>query len=201
MEIFNGAPRELALFAGAGGGILASELFLNWRTVCAVEYEGFRSDRLIQRQEEGHLGFFPTWDDVTTFDGRPWRGRVDIVSGGFPCQDVSIAGTGEGLKGERSGLWSHMGRIVDEVRPGCVWIENSPQLVRRGLGRVLCDLAAMGYDATWGIVSGADAGAPHLRKRAWVLAWQVGYPEFKGLEGHGRNVDRRPEPGRDDEAA
>lgn len=192
MALQQEAPRELALFAGAGGGILASELYLGWRTVAAVEYEPYRIERLLQRQEEEHLPPFPIWDDVTTFDGRPWRGQVDIISGGFPCQDVSISGTGDGLRGSRSGLWDHMGRIIDEVRPGNIWIENSPQLVRRGLGRILCDLAAMGYDATWGVVSARDAGAPHLRKRAWVLGW-LGDPEEKRLEGYSRYLKDRCE--------
>lgn len=192
MALQQESPRELALFAGAGGGLLASELYLNWRTVCAVEYEPYRIERLLQRQEEQHLCPFPIWDDVTTFDGRPWRGQVDIISGGFPCQDVSISGTGDGLRGSRSGLWDHMARIIDEVRPGNVWIENSPQLIRRGLGRILCDLAAVGYDATWGVVSARDAGAPHLRKRAWVLGW-LGDPEEKRLEGYSRNLKERCE--------
>ncbi|MGQ9984709.1 DNA cytosine methyltransferase, partial [Pseudomonas aeruginosa] len=80
------------------------------------------------------------WDDVRTFDGRPWRGLVDVVSGGFPCQDISAAGNGAGIYGERSGLWREMARIVGEVRPRFVFVENSPLLVRRGLAVVLGDL-------------------------------------------------------------
>lgn len=83
---------ELALFAGIGGGILGGKL-LGWRTVCAVEREPYCIQRLMQRQDEGHLDPFPIWDDVRTFDGNPWRGLVDVVSGGFPCQDISCAGT------------------------------------------------------------------------------------------------------------
>ena len=92
---------ELALFAGAGGGLLASKL-LGWSTVGAVEIEQYPRDILMRRQEDGHLEPFPIWDDVCTFDGRPWRGAVDVVSGGFPCQDISSAGKGAGLSGERS---------------------------------------------------------------------------------------------------
>jgi DNA (cytosine-5)-methyltransferase 1 len=87
---------ELALFAGAGGGILGGKL-LGWRTVCAVEWEPYPASVLAQRQNDGILPPFPIWDDVRTFDGRPWEGRVDVVSGGFPCQDISIAGGGVGL--------------------------------------------------------------------------------------------------------
>ena len=103
---------ELALFAGAGGGILAGHM-LGWRTVCAVEREAYAAQVLAQRQNDGALRPFPIWADVCSFDGRPWRGLVDVVSGGFPCQDISSAGTGKGLDGERSGLWTEMARIVD----------------------------------------------------------------------------------------
>ena len=84
---------ELALFAGAGGGILGGHL-LGWRTVCAVEWEPYPASVLVARQNDGILPPFPVWDDVQTFDGRPWRGLVDVVSGGFPCQDISAAGGG-----------------------------------------------------------------------------------------------------------
>lgn len=161
--------RELALFAGAGGGILGGKL-LGWRTVCAVEIEPYCREVLMRRQNEGHLDPFPVWDDVRTFDGRPWRGLVDVVSGGFPCQDISVAGKGAGIEGERSGLWREMARIIGEVRPSFAFVENSPALVRRGIGVVLGDLAALGYDARWGIVSAADCGAPHQRERVWIVA-------------------------------
>ena len=84
---------ELALFAGAGGGILGGHL-LGWRTVCAVEWEAYPASVLCARQNDGLLPPFPIWDDVQTFDGHPWRGIVDVVSGGFPCQDISAAGGG-----------------------------------------------------------------------------------------------------------
>ncbi|OXI24328.1 DNA cytosine methyltransferase [Burkholderia sp. AU15512] len=160
---------ELHLFAGAGGGILAGQLQGN-RCVCAVEFDPYAQAVLVARQNDGTFPPFPIWDDVRTFDGRPWRGIVDIVAGGFPCQDVSAAGTGDGLDGERSGLWTEMARIIREVQPLGVEVENSPMLTSRGLGRVLGDLAAMGFDAEWGIVSAADTEAPHLRERIWVVA-------------------------------
>ena len=160
---------ELALFAGAGGGILGGQL-LGWETVCAVEVNAFCARRLMQRQNEGHLPCFPIWDDVCTFDGRPWRGIVDVVSGGFPCQDISVAGKGAGIDGERSGLWGEMARIIDEVRPTFVYVENSPILTSRGLGVVLGDLAEMGYDAEWGVLGAADVGANHERERIWIVA-------------------------------
>jgi DNA (cytosine-5)-methyltransferase 1 len=160
---------ELALFAGAGGGILGGHL-LGWRTVCAVEWEPYPASVLLARQNDGILPPFPIWDDVQTFDGKPWRGIVDVVSGGFPCQDISAAGKGDGLDGERSGMWKEMARIIGEVRPQYAFIENSPMLTTRGLERVLADLAQMGFDAEWGVLSAADVGANHKRERIWIVA-------------------------------
>ncbi|MEB0170065.1 DNA cytosine methyltransferase [Pseudomonas sp. CCC4.4] len=160
---------ELALFAGAGGGILGGHL-LGWRTVCAVERDAYAAQVLAQRQNDGALQTFPIWSDVCSFDGKPWRGLVDVVSGGFPCQDISAAGNGSGIDGVRSGLWREMARIIGEVRPRKVYVENSPLLVGRGLAVVLGDLAEMGYDAQWCVVSASDTGAPHQRDRIWLVA-------------------------------
>jgi len=160
---------ELALFAGAGGGILGGHL-LGWRTVCAVEWEPYPASVLCARQNDGLLPPFPVWDDVQTFDGKPWRGIVDVVSGGFPCQDISAAGKGAGIDGERSGMWREMARIIGEVRPRYAFVENSPMLLSRGLERVLADLSSMGYDSRWGVVSAADIGANHKRERIWIVA-------------------------------
>lgn len=157
------------LFAGAGGGILA-DILLGHQCVCAVEIEPYCQQVLAARQKDGHLPWFPIFADVREFDGRPWRGLIDIIAGGFPCQDISVAGKGAGIEGERSGLWKEFARIIGEVRPRYAFVENSPALVRRGLGTVLGDLAALGYDCQWGIVSAADCGAPHQRERVWVVA-------------------------------
>jgi len=166
---FTGELNELALFAGAGGGILGGKL-LGWRTVCAVERDAYARDVLVSRQNDGSLSPFPIWDDVRTFDGRPWRGVADVVSGGFPCQDISAAGKGAGIDGERSGLWGEMARIICEVRPRFAFVEHSPMLTSRGLGRILGDLAALGYHARWGVLGAVDAGAPHRRDRIWIAA-------------------------------
>jgi DNA (cytosine-5)-methyltransferase 1 len=164
-----GTMNELALFAGAGGGILGGKL-LGWRTVCAVEFAEYPRRVLLARQRDGLLERFPIWDDVRTFDGKHWKGRVDVVSGGFPCQDISVAGKGLGLAGERSGLWREMFRIICEVEPRFVFVENSPMLTVRGLGTVLGDLATVGFDARWGVLGAAHVGAPHLRERIWIVA-------------------------------
>lgn len=166
----DGGLRELALFAGAGGGILGGQL-LGWRTVCAVECNPYAASVLCARQNDGLLPPFPIWDDVCTFDGHPWRGIVDVVSGGFPCQDISAAGKGAGINGERSGLWKEMARIIGEVRPRFCLVENSPVLTVRGIDVVLGDLAALGYDARWGVLGAVHAGAPHKRDRVWIVAY------------------------------
>jgi len=160
---------ELALFAGAGGGILGGGL-LGWRTVCAVEWEEYPASVLVARQNDGILPPFPIWDDVQTFDGKPWRGIVDVVSGGFPCQDISAQGKGAGIEGAKSSMWKHMARIIGEVRPRYAFVENSPILTSRGLGVVLSDLSQMGFDAEWGVLSAAQVGGLHKRERIWVLA-------------------------------
>jgi len=162
---------ELALFAGAGGGILGGHL-LGWRTVCAVEWEQYPACVLAARQNDGLLPPFPIWDDVQTFDGNPWRGIVDVVSGGFPCQDLSVANqSADGLEGTRSGLWKEMARIIGEVRPKFVFVENSPMLVTRGIGTVLSDLSKMGFNAEWCVLGADSIGAHHRRERVWILAY------------------------------
>jgi len=115
---------------------------------------------------------FPIWDDVTTFDGKPWRGKIDVVCGGFPCTEISCANTinQDGLDGEHSGLWKEMARIIGEVRPRFAFVENSSMLVVRGLDRVLADLTVLGYNCKWGIMGADTADGPHKRKRLWILA-------------------------------
>jgi DNA (cytosine-5)-methyltransferase 1 len=170
---------ELALFAGAGGGILGGHL-LGWRTVCAVEFAAYPRRVLLARQRDGMLEPFPIWDDVRTFDGKPWQGMVDVVSGGFPCTDISSAGKGAGIEGEKSGLWKEMARIICEVQPRFTFVENSPMLLSRGFGTVLGDLAEMGFDARWGVLGAGRYGAPHDRERVWVLGRNTNLPEHEG---------------------
>ena len=158
------------LFAGAGGGILA-DLLLDHTPIGACEIEKYPRDVLLARQRDGLLPSFPIWDDVCNLDGKPWRGTVDILSGGFPCQDISAAGKGAGISGERSGLWKEYARLIEEIQPRFVFAENSPLLRTRGLGVVLEDLAALGYHARWGVLGAGAVGAPHKRDRMWVLAY------------------------------
>ena len=165
---------ELHLFAGIGGGILGGQLS-GHKPVCAVEIDEYCRSILVQRQNDGNLPPFPIWDDIRTFDGTRWRGIVDVVCGGFPCQDISSARrNAAGIFGQKSSLWLEMLRVIREVRPRFVFVENSDMLVRRGLDVVLKGLAESGYDACWGVLSAAAVGAPHLRRRLWILAQKQG---------------------------
>lgn len=184
---------SLHLFAGAGGGLLA-DLLVGVQPVCAVEIEPY-PQRVLKHRFPG----LPVWDDVCTFrtdnpdcaDAFRWlrEHRADlVVAGGFPCQDISAAGLGKGLEGERSGLWREFARIVREIRPGFVFVENSPMLVSRGLERVLGDLAACGYDAVWRVLAACDVGARHERERIWIAAARYNRDEqllckIAGVEG------------------
>jgi len=157
--------------------VLAASI-LGWRTVCAVEIDSGARKIMLDRQRDGVIERFPIWDDIETFDGKPWRDSVDVITGGFPCQDISQCGAGAGLDGKRSGLWVEMARIICEVRPKLVQVENSPMLTSRGLGRVLSDLARMGYDAKWGVFRASSVGAAHHRARLFLVA----YPHGSKLE-------------------
>lgn len=173
--------KDLHLFAGCGGGILADPL-LGHMTVGAVEIEDYPVKVLKYRMINNRLNPpFPVYRDVRNFRldnpecGRFMKWLKDdnenlIISGGFPCQDISSAGKGEGITGERSGLWKEYKRIVGEIRPAFVFIENSPLLTSRGLDVVLMDLFNLGYDAEWIVLGADDVGAPHKRKRIWILA-------------------------------
>lgn len=163
---------ELALFAGAGGGVLGAHL-LGWRTVCAVEKEPYCREVLLRRQQDGVLPLFPIWDDCNTFDGNAWSGIVDVVTAGFPCQPFSVAGKQAAGDDERNG-WPATLRIVNEVGPRFVLLENVPGLLSAGngyLGQVLGDLAEIGYDSVWDCFPASAIGAPHERDRLWVLAY------------------------------
>jgi DNA (cytosine-5)-methyltransferase 1 len=163
---------ELALFAGAGGGLLASRL-LGWRTVCAVEYDGHRRQSLMARQDDGCLEPFPIWDDIRTFDGLPWRGRIDVVSGGFPCQAYSTAARGQNVADD---LWPEMRRVVAEVAPRHVFAEN---VARRAIDAAADDLEAMGYKTRCIALAASDLGADHGRPRYWLAAHADRHSELR----------------------
>ncbi len=178
-----GGLRELALFAGIGGGLLGTRL-LGWTVVCAVEKEPYRREVLLRRQRDGVFPMFPIWNDIKTFTTSNnacrrtikaiRRCRPLVITAGFPCQPFSIAGKQLGEADERN-LWPETIRVIREIRPDFCFLENVPQLVRHDyFGVILGDLAEAGFDAEWGIVSAADVGAPHIRKRLWILAYAKG---------------------------
>ncbi len=163
---------EISLFTGCGGFTLGLRLAgVDVRTVCYVEKDPYCQRIIDQRIAEGHLDDAPLWDDITTFDGRPWRGHVDIVTGGFPCQPHSTAGKRLGASDERN-LWPDTLRVISEVGPGFVLLENVPGILANGYGgTVVGELAGIGYDCVWHLVPAAAVGAPHLRWRWWCLAY------------------------------
>ncbi len=163
----------LDLFSGIGGISLALNPWV--RTVCYVENDRYCQGVLQSRIRDGDLEAAPIWDDVTTFEPRPWVGAVDIVTAGFPCQDISLAGNGAGLEGERSGLFWEIARIAGEIRPAYIFLENVPAITGRGGREVVGALASLGYDCRWGVLSAFDVGADHERDRWWCLA------HFNGL--------------------
>lgn len=167
-----------SLFSGIGG----LDLGLEWAGIGPIQWQ-------VERDPFCRSALAKHWPDAERFDdvcavGSHCLCPVDLICGGFPCQDLSYAGKGAGLTGERSGLWFQYARIVRELRPRFVVVENVPALLSRGLGTVLGDLAALGYDAEWHCVSAESVGAPHLRDRLFVVAYSnaVRQPQPKGLE-------------------
>jgi DNA (cytosine-5)-methyltransferase 1 len=156
------------LFSGYGGISVALAPWV--RPVLYCEIERYPQSILLSRMADGDIPLAPVWDDITTLDGRPWRGTVDIIYGGFPCQDISCAGTGKGLAGKRSGLFFEIMRLADEIEPSFLFFENVPAIRTRGLDRVLQELASRGYDCRWRMLSAQEVGAPHIRNRWFLLA-------------------------------
>lgn len=181
--------RELHLFAGIGGGILAGKL-LGHRCVGAVEINAYCRQVLEARQREGVIESFPILEDVCTFDGKPWRGKVDVVCGGFPCTPWSTAGKRLGTADPRH-LWPEMARIISEVRPAYVFAENVSLAAFEQPWR---DLRGMGYRVPPAIqVSAGDLGAPYRRNRWWLLAADTDLVRQPVRPGDAE-VARTPEP-------
>jgi len=145
---------------------------IDYHTVCYVEREAYAASVLVARMEDGLLDKAPIWDDLLTFDGQPWRGVVDCITAGFPCQPHSIAGKRQGLADERW-IWPDIARTIREVGPKIVWLENVPGLASTGgLAQCLRDLSILGYDAQWSVLAASDVGARHKRSRLFILAYQ-----------------------------
>lgn len=157
----------LDLFSGIGG---ISKALKPWvRTVAYCEQDRFAQSVLLSRMSEGKLCKAPIWDDVQTLRGEMLP-PVDIIFGGFPCQDISVAGNGEGLAGKRSGLFYEVVRLAEETRASFVFLENVPAIRTRGLLEVVRTFTEMGYDCRWTCLSAASVGVPHKRERWFLLA-------------------------------
>ena len=159
--------KHLDLFSGIGGFALAAR-WVGWETVGFCEIDPY-CQRVLRR----HWPDVPIHNDIRTLDGNA-IGPVDIITGGFPCQDISWAGPGDGIGGKRSGLWGEYGRIIGEIRPRLVVVENVAALLARGMGVVCGDLARIGYDAEWSTITACSVGAPHMRPRVFIVAYPNG---------------------------
>jgi DNA (cytosine-5)-methyltransferase 1 len=180
--------RLLDLFSGIGGFSLGLERSGGFRTVAFCEIDPY-----CRRVLAKHWPEVPQYDDIRTLTAERLAADgigVDAICGGFPCQDVSLAGRRQGLDSERSGLWSEYHRLIRELRPRHVVVENTPGLLSLGMGRVLGDLAALGFGVWWDCISAASVGADHIRDRVWIVA--------NAAEGHVGFDGRSQEPPRQD---
>ena len=163
--------RILDLFSGIGGISLGLERTGGFETVAFCEI-----DKAAQKVLKKHWPDVPIFEDVTTISTKDIDGAIDVMCGGFPCQDLSVAGRGAGLEGARSGLWWEFHRLIKEAQPKWVLIENVSVLRSRGLDQVLRSLFEIGYDAEWHCIPASAVGAPHRRDRIWIVA----YPRHGG---------------------
>lgn len=164
--------RVLDIFSGIGGFSLGLERSGGFETVAFCEIEPY-----CRRVLAKHWPNVPCYEDVRELTAERLAAdgiAVDVICGGFPCQDISFAGKRAGLEGARSGLWSEYARLIGELRPRFVIVENVPGLLSLGMGDVLGSLAALGYDATWDCIPASAVGAPHRRDRVWLVAYAGG---------------------------
>jgi DNA (cytosine-5)-methyltransferase 1 len=175
----------LDLFSGIGGFSLGLER-AGMQTVAFCEV-----DPVCRQVLKKHWPDVPIFEDVKTLSVKDIHDTIDVICGGFPCQDISFAGKGAGLAGERSGLWYEYHRLIEEIRPRYVIIENVAALRSRGLDEVLRCLAALGYDAEWHCIPAKAVGAPHQRDRVWIVAYSnnsgSGTPKY-GVDTVGSQV-------------
>ncbi|MEO0449079.1 MAG: DNA cytosine methyltransferase [Pseudomonadota bacterium] len=178
----------LDLFSGIGGFSLGLERTGGFETVAFCEIEEFPRKVLAKHWPE-----VPCYEDVRKLSADALRRdgiSVDAICGGFPCQDISTAGKGSGIEGERSGLWREYSRLIGELQPQIVFVENVAALLSRGLDRVLGDLAAFGYDAEWHCIPASAVGAHHRRDRIWIMAYATGERCGKARDDSQRSPQR-----------
>jgi DNA (cytosine-5)-methyltransferase 1 len=191
----------LSLCAGVGGLDLGLAAALEHcgrssRVVCFVEREAFAAAVLAARMEEGSLDAAPVWSDLRTFDGHPWRGVVDCIAAGYPCQPFSLAGLQLGHEDPRH-LWPEVDRIIGEIRPRLVFLENVAAHLRMGFAAVRRDLQNRGYRVSAGLFSAAEVGASHRRERLFILAHRAGHRSARrGVHESARRHDATDADGR-----
>lgn len=157
------------------------------RTVCYVEREAYAVGVLVQRMQDKTVADAPVWSDIRTFDGRPWRSIVDLLIGGYPCQDFSCAGKRAGLDGDKGGVWHQVARIVREVQPECCFFENVPGHLTLGFDTVVLDLERLGYRVKAGLFSAAECGASHKRERLFIMAHRTSGGAVSGKQSGRRD--------------
>lgn len=171
----------LDLFSGIGGISIALAPWV--RTVAYCEADRYATAVLLSRMERGDIEAAPIWDDVRTLKGAMLP-HIDIIFGGFPCQDISTAGRGAGLEGERSGLFFEIVRLARELEPAFIFLENVPAITARGGVAVVRTLTELGYDCRWTILSAASVGAPQSRRRWFLLAYSDrNRPQGREIQG------------------
>lgn len=171
MVVSPGHRNGIALCAGAGGLELGLHLLLpNYRTVCWVERDAYAAATLVARMADKALDEAPVWSDLRTFDGHPWRGKVDILTAGYPCQPFSASGRRRGTDDPRH-LWPEVARILRETAAPVLVAENVLGHISLGFDTVQLELQGMGYQVTAGIYSAAEVGASHVRQRLFILAY------------------------------
>ena len=181
------SPSVLSICTGAGGLDLGIKLARpDSRVVCYVEREAFAVASLVAAMEAGVMDEAPIWSDLRTYRGRPWRGKVDWLVGGIPCQPHSTAGQRRGADDERD-LWPDAARIIGEVRPSVVFLENVPGIAGYYHERIGPELQGMGYWTEEGLFGAEEVGAPHVRQRLFVLGYTIS--ECLGVPG--RDVGRQ----------
>lgn len=178
----------LDLFSGIGGLSIALRDYV--RTVAYCENDPYCQSVLLSRMRAGDLQIAPIWDDINNFPTDE-IGEIDIVFGGFPCQDISIAKNGMGLAGDRSGLFFQITRLVNEIRPKFIFLENVPHITSRGGARVVSEIASLGYDCRWLVISCFSLGAVHERKRWFLLAHSNSERLEENLRFPGRQEKRQ----------
>jgi DNA (cytosine-5)-methyltransferase 1 len=176
-----GMLNGLDLFSGIGGLSIALR---DWvRPLVYCEIDPYCQGVLLSRQANGDLEHAPIWDDIRTFECLVLEGAIDIIYGGFPCQDISVAGLGKGLEGERSRLFFEIVRLAKEIKPSFIFLENVPAITSRGGLRVVREITEMGYDCRWCVISAASIGALHRRER-WFLLAHAKHTRLDGSEIH-----------------